>query len=217
MANQILQILHSGGHGALDAHAHLIMDGVHQQPLLAEVIHVGEHAVIEDLALRLDALLQIEGGQLRQELAGVLKQAHGAPVERAGVKGAHFDAGHLTVVGHAVLIGGGMLFGGAGGGAVDDHVAVLVSADQRDRLTELLLIHAAQTVVCTHVQVNDGGAQLPTVIGVLRDLLGRLGDLVAGGGDSAGQRRSNDRLCHKMYILSHFSRAPRREHGMKYR
>ena len=194
--HQVEQVLHRGGHAAQHAQAELVVAGGGQMALLHEVVGHAQHAGVKDLQLRFDALLHVKIAQLLEELGGVDEHAAGHPVEGARVVGAHLDAGQLPVVGHALVVGGGVLRGGAGGGAVDDHVAVLVAADELDGLAELLLVHGAQAVVGAHVQMDHSGAQLPGVIGLVGDLLGRLGDLVARGGDRAGQRGGDDGLCH---------------------
>ena len=196
VVHQVEQVLHGGGHTAQHTQAELVVAGVGQVALLHKVVGDAQHTGVKNLDLRLGALLHVQVAQLLEELGGVDEHAARHPVEGTGVVGAHLNTGQFLVVGHTLLVGGGMLGRGAGGGAVNDDVTVLVAADQADGLTELLLVHSAQAVVGTHMQVDHSGTQLPGVIGLVGDLLGGLGDLVARGGDRAGQRGGNDGLCH---------------------
>ncbi len=195
-----LQLSGGGVHAAHNAEAVLEVQRSLNVALLPVSADGTESAEVEDLELGLDALLDVERAQLHQHGGAVVEHAAGnAPVEGGGVKGAHLDTGNVLVVQHTHGVAVGGVVGDAvvaGGGAVDDDVAVLVGTDGLDGLVELHGVHDAHALVVTHVQVGNGGTQLPALVDLSGDLLGGLGNIKAAGGDSTGHSGGNDFLCH---------------------
>ena len=180
-------------------------------PLLPVDAYRTDHAQIEDLELRLDAPFLIQPAQGGEEGGRVAENTDGdAPIEGAGVKCAHLNAGDIAVVQHTRRVAVGRIVGHpvvAGGRAVDDDVTVLVGTDQLDGFIELYRVHNAHALVVPHMQMDHRCSGLPASIGFLGDLLRRFRNLVAAGGDRARQCYGNDGLCHdsatsQMIVLS---------------
>lgn len=207
MVFQVEEVFHCGGHSAQHTQAELVVAASGRQvSLFYVVVDDVQHTGVKDLKLRLDAPLHVHIAQLLEELRGIHEHAGGHPVEGPGVIGAHLDAVHGAHVEHPDRIACGISARDAvvaGGGAVDDHIAVLMGPDEFNGFLEARGVHGPQALFVPHMKVDDGGARLPAGIGILGDLLRGLGNVIAGRGDRAGEGRGDNCFCSLQVDSSH--------------